>query len=89
MDEARIEQVLNNLIGNAIKYSYPGGHVEVAVGKTAVAGSSSSSSRELFVMFQPEDFEEWAGTSLYKSTSATVSVDGLHHTSDGSLIPLD
>jgi signal transduction histidine kinase len=31
VDEFRMEQVLNNLVGNAIKYSHDGGRVEVAI----------------------------------------------------------
>ena len=33
IDAAKIEQVLNNLISNAIKFSYPNSTVEVSVGK--------------------------------------------------------
>jgi signal transduction histidine kinase len=38
VDEFRIEQVVNNLVGNAIKYSPDGGVVEVVVGERARFG---------------------------------------------------
>ncbi|MDY0163327.1 HAMP domain-containing sensor histidine kinase [Desulfobotulus sp.] len=34
-DSGKISQVMDNLLGNAIKYSYPGGHIHVSMGLEA------------------------------------------------------
>jgi signal transduction histidine kinase len=59
-DPARIEQVFNNVIGNAVKYSVPGSCVQVCVRKdqhnaitTVIDQGPGMSAQEMGVLFKP------------------------------------
>lgn len=73
IDRTKIEQVLNNLISNAIKYSYPGSQIEISLReqdnqvhigvKDEGQGIPASELNQLFKPFQKTSVQSTAGES--------------------------
>ena len=81
VDAAKVEQVLNNLIGNAVKYSPPGGTVEVRLAVTedgaAIAvrdHGEGFAAEEMERLFQPFQTGRASGTSGERSAGLGLAI---------------
>lgn len=81
LDEAKIEQVLNNLIGNAVKYSPPGSTVEVRVADGPEAAEISVrdegeglTAEEIERLFHPFQRGRARSTAGEKSTGLGLAI---------------
>jgi two-component system, sensor histidine kinase and response regulator len=81
LDANRIEQVMNNLLSNATKYSHPGSTVRVSVSRTAKSVRISVSDEGIGIkdedrakLFQPFQRSSVRGTAGEKSTGLGLSI---------------
>jgi signal transduction histidine kinase len=74
LDEGKVEQVLNNLISNAVKFSHPGSSVEVSVVQRA--GSVVVSVKDEGQGIPPDELDKlfhWFGRTSVRSTEGERS----------------
>ncbi|MBN9387991.1 MAG: PAS domain-containing protein [Chloroflexi bacterium] len=76
-DENRLEQVINNLISNAIKYSEPGKPVEVGVGYATITNEAVVWVRDEGIGISAEHQNQIFDRFYRVRTPMNVSVDGL------------
>lgn len=81
IDRARIEQVLSNLLGNAVKFSYPGSTVEVGLSRREGCGVISVRDCGCGIapdqaerLFQPFGAETRPGTAGERSTGLGLAI---------------
>lgn len=76
-DETRLEQVINNLINNALKYSEPGQLIEIGVDHAATTGEGVVWVRDHGIGISPEHQAHIFDRFYRVRTPMNVSVDGL------------